>query len=268
METESCGSAKLLTVLQERFAANQSKNPGFSLRAYAKKLGVPPTVLSELLRGKRPLTLKQAEKLCSRLQLDPSERTVLLRDIPNRRAAKTWTPQYSKNLNLIQVATDQFRVIADWQCFAILSLTQTKNFSSEPAWIADRLGIPIRDVRHAIERLLRLQLLIRKGKSLVQEKDGLKTTSDIPDSAIKKYHSESLRQAEHALHDIALEWREISSSVFACDTSRLPEAKQMLKRFRREVAAFLEGGPNPTEVYRLSVQLIPVSQNQKMKGNQ
>ncbi|MFX5622600.1 DUF4423 domain-containing protein [Acinetobacter baumannii] len=42
------------------------------------------------------------------------------------------------------------------------------------------------------------------------------------------------------------------------DPARLPEAKKLIAKFRREMAALLERG-QPSEVYDCNIQLVPVT---------
>jgi transcriptional regulator with XRE-family HTH domain len=77
--------AWLLAEIQSRLASLQERNPGFSLRAYSRKLGVPAPVLSELLRGKRNLTKKMALRLVERLELPPEDTRRVLESVPTRR---------------------------------------------------------------------------------------------------------------------------------------------------------------------------------------
>jgi hypothetical protein len=47
----------------------------------------------------------------------------------------------------------------------------------------------------------------------------------------------------------------------AVDPALLPEAKDMIKKFRRRLSRFLESGKKK-EVYTIAIQLFPVSRQQ------
>ena len=51
-------SARLRAVLAEEFMRRKRVNPRYSLRAFARSLALEHSTLSQLLRGKRPLTWK------------------------------------------------------------------------------------------------------------------------------------------------------------------------------------------------------------------
>jgi hypothetical protein len=57
-------------LLHGELKARQSRNPRYSLRAFANYLGIAPATLSQLLRGKRRMTERTIRKLGFRLALD------------------------------------------------------------------------------------------------------------------------------------------------------------------------------------------------------
>src|SRR4051794_29725601 len=65
-------------LLQNELTRRCAKNPRYSLRAFAKALGMSHTVLSLVLSGKRPLSRKAALQVASALELAPAERQRLL----------------------------------------------------------------------------------------------------------------------------------------------------------------------------------------------
>jgi uncharacterized membrane protein (DUF106 family) len=48
--------------------------------------------------------------------------------------------------------------------------------------------------------------------------------------------------------------------TMSIDVKKLPEARKIIKKFRREMSQFLESG-NQTRVYQLGIQLFPISKN-------
>src|SRR5690606_22763852 len=62
-----------ITKMVSDFEAKQKRNPTFSLRAYAKYLGIPPSSLSLIIKGKRPMPQKLIQKITCKLNLSASE---------------------------------------------------------------------------------------------------------------------------------------------------------------------------------------------------
>src|SRR5437763_1672981 len=117
-----------LSILQREYSIRRVRNPHYSIRSFARKLGIGSGPLSELLCGKRPLTKKMSARIAKNLVLESE-------------------PEFNP------LSADAFSAIADWHYYALLSLMQTDDFVSSPRWIANRLGIPANEVRLAISRL-------------------------------------------------------------------------------------------------------------------
>lgn len=68
------------------------------------------------------------------------------------------------------------------------------------------------------------------------------------------------RKLERLLEKMPTEEREQSTISINVDVERLPEAKEKIKNFRRELAQFLDAGVTPAgKTYQISVSLFPVS---------
>src|SRR5450759_3159817 len=59
--------------IRDVFIVRKQKNQTYSLRAFARDLGMSQALLSLVLNGQRPLTLRQAHKIAALLQLSPGE---------------------------------------------------------------------------------------------------------------------------------------------------------------------------------------------------
>lgn len=243
-------------------------NARYSLRAFARDLAVSPPRLSEVLNGKKGLSLGAAAGLCEKLGLNGDESgyfcdLVLAADSrtdASRRLASLRLAKYDFDADFVALKEDAYRVIADWYHYAILELTFVQGFKADSRWIARQLGISTAEAVQAVERLGRLGLLARSGGTLVKTEPNVTTTHDVPNDAVRKTTAQLLRKAEAALEVEPVERRDFSTMTMAIDPARLPEAKRKIARFRRELAEELEQGKQ-TSVYTLAVQLFRVSKD-------
>jgi uncharacterized protein (TIGR02147 family) len=67
----------------------------------------------------------------------------------------------------------------------------------------------------------------------------------------------------HALEELPMEVRDHSAMTMAISRKRLPEAREKIKAFRRELCGFLEKGSDLDSVYQLGISLYPVAQVEK-----
>ena len=240
-------------ILNDELSRAKATNPSYSLRAFARRLGVSPTTLSLLLNGHRPASQKFARSVAKALSLDPKQTHELLSLYELK---QTKVESQAEDLRL---KADQFHVISDWHHFAVLSLLETNKAKADPAWLAQRLNISVLSAKAALERLERLDLIELDSKNTFKlTGKQIQTTDDIASSAIKKNHAQILEQAKHSLANDPLELRDLLSVTMAVDPSKLPQAKVLMREFRQKLCSFMELGEK-SEVYSLSLQLIPLS---------
>jgi transcriptional regulator with XRE-family HTH domain len=251
METNSFRS-----LLQTELVRRCEKNQRYSLRAYAKSLGVDVSTLSQILRGKRALTPKMTKTLAHKMDMNPSTIDALVE-------AKT-----SKTDNAFKELTaDLFEVLSDWYHFTILELMNTKHFRSDPSWIAKSLGITISEVNISIDRLQRLEMLEIDPNGKWIDLTGGKTNLGDPaltNQAFRRYQKKILELSQRALEQVAIEKRDHSGTTMAIDTEKLPKAKEIIQEFRRQMGKLLTGS-NEDQVYQLQVSLFPLSDIQGEK---
>ena len=245
----------LQKTLRERLDQLKTKNTSFSLRAFARLLEVSPASLSEFLNGKRVLSPKMVMKLAEKLCLNPEEFSDLNDKLNRDKKGLSHTPESDRKV--VQLQNDQYYLVADWIYYGIKNLAKTKDFQSDSKWIAQRLKTTQKKVSDALERLLRLGLLKYNHEGvLVHGEVELMTSEDIPNTSIKKRHSENLEAAKESLYVDDVMLRDFSCATIAIDPKRIPQAKKMIREFQDQLFDFLEGGEK-TEVYEVCMQLFP-----------
>lgn len=249
------GQEAVQDILKRELAERQLRNPSYSIRAFAQSLRVSPSALSEILRGKRRISKERALKLVDALSLSPQEqrRVIGLFETPD---SEGQIPPVAYQ----ELRSDQFSAVADWQHFAILSLAETKGFTSEIKWISRRLGISPLLAEQSLVRLERLGL-VKKIRGQWKVSGQSFTSSDgIADSAIKKSHANDLRLAERSLLEDDIEDRDFTSVTMAVDPKKIPDIRKLVRSFRDKITAYAESGEKK-EVYKLCVQLIPITRD-------
>jgi uncharacterized protein (TIGR02147 family) len=248
-------------ILMEELAKRQTRNSSYSLRAFARDLGIGATTLSDVLADKRNLSKTNLHKVMETLLVSPAEKETLW----NHYKAYVNRPQLEDDRKTLD--EDTFRLIADWHYLAILNLAKMKECEAEPAWIATRLGIKAEEAEEALERLFRLELVKKNRNRLFRTSKPLTTSTEIPSAAIRKHHTQNLRLAEESMNRDPVPMREISSVTMPVNLEKLPQIKEMLLKTRKKIAALLEDD-NASEVYTLSFQLFPLTKLQNLPEDQ
>ena len=243
-------SDEIRRLLQVELSSRRNRNSQYSLRAFARDLGIGLGSMSEVMTGKRGLSPKNLMKVLQNLNLSQEQKEILLKG----NKAKP-LPQDEHELML----EDQFKLIADWYYIGLLNLAKLKANKAQPAWISQRLGIEPYMAVEALERLQRLGLLKIEKNKLVRTSNPITTSRDLPSTAIRKHHSQNLLLAEKAIHNVPVELREMGSVTMPVNLKNLTKVKELLLKTRKKVADLLED-ENATEVYTLSFQLFPLTE--------
>lgn len=234
--------------LQNEFVSRCRLNPQFSLRAFAKFLNVDQSLLSKVLRGHRPPSKALIEKICYRIGLSPSE--IL---------AFTSGGEDSKS-GYDVLSEDSFAILSDWYHFALLELLKTKGCKSDSAWLAERLGISAIEVNTALERLERMGFLEkRRNRWSHLIPNNTWTNTEATSAARRNLQRNLLEMSLKAIDQVEFSKRENGSLTIACDEKLLPEIKERLTAFRRDLDKFIESQGNFTQVYQLVISFFPLS---------
>ena len=252
--------------LQERISANSR----YSLRAFARDLGLNASKLSEVLNRKQGLSVESARKICAKLALSTEDteyfcRLVEASDARSKRqrlAAQTAIETLGRDESLRQIQDDTFKIISDWYHYALLSLTETSGFKSDAVWIAKRLGITKLEVEEAIKRLERLELLEVSGTKIKSTGVQLTTASGLASESIRKFNRQVIEKSLQAIALQTVDEREIGTLTTSIHTDDLPAIKDLVRRQRRELNQFIMARNKirkPNEVYCLATQFFRLS---------
>lgn len=238
-------------LLQRELLARFKKNPRYSLRAFARSLEIEPSMLSKILRGKRPVSSKVRVRVLSHFGL------------PNV------TPEMTNEKEFQPIGEAAFDVIKDWYHYAIIELTKIKGFHSSPEWIAKALDLSVLEARAAVERLIRLGLIKVDSKGKFTEGPSNYSIADSADRSLAAlaHQKAILEKALSSLDHVPYHQRENSGMTMAINTSRLTHAENLIRKFRRDLMTLLEDANGADEVYQLVVALYPVSRVKKISEN-
>jgi uncharacterized protein (TIGR02147 family) len=267
MTPETPGASHFRLALQSELVRRCKANPKYSLRAFAKRLQIEPSFLSKLLSGKRSCTPALIQKLGPELGLSPNE-VKRYSEMHSRKTAvealveaQEGRKATQSDLEFQQLTLDAFQIVADWYHYAILELVTVRGFQPNAKWVAKSLGITVGEANAAVERLVRVGMLKVEGKSWVCTGNHTTIGNAFSAAAFRKLQAQVLAQAQAALENLPMEVRDQSSVTLSIDTQLLAQAKETIRKFRREMVALLQAqGTRPDQVYQLSVSFFPVTQ--------
>ncbi|MBX2986971.1 MAG: TIGR02147 family protein [Bdellovibrionaceae bacterium] len=239
-------------LLQQKLEAVQKKNPSFTLRSLARRITLSPGALSEILQGKRRVSLRKAHQILESIQATPEEKDRILAPAKalkqNKRAVLP--PEAREGLNR-------------WHYFALLAAHEMMLEPPPPAGeLAKRLDLPLKDVEHALH-WLQSQGLLQKGPNgrWVSQGPAWAPDKDAPLAV----HLDGLALAEKAARELPGQACEFSALTFPADAEKMELARREIQRFQDRMAKLMSASEHVDTVFRLSLQLFPVDQWHKLK---
>ncbi|MES2770045.1 MAG: DUF4423 domain-containing protein [Bdellovibrionota bacterium] len=252
--------------LQELFLEKCRKNENYSLRAFARSLSIPPSSLSEIINEKRALTEKLKKKIGLALNMTPAQ----INSYHGKRHGNTSKDKVD-DVDYKQLSLDSFCIISDWYHYAILQLIKTRDFTNEPAWIASRLGLKVTQVKLALARLKRVGIIESDNQNNLKDLTEGSTTHlkiNFTNDELRSFQIKALEKAIDSLKRVPINYRDNTSMTMAINKSTLPEIKDEIKKFRRQLTKKFESYENPDEVYQLAISMTPLTEiTKKERGN-
>jgi uncharacterized protein (TIGR02147 family) len=243
------------------------------MRAFARDLGLSPSRLCQVLKGKQGLSKAAAVSICHKLGFTPEEthHFTCLVDASDARSKKDRARAEAALAELVQsqvqfktLPEDAFQVISEWHYYALKELLRTNNFKYDTDWIAKRLGISRYEVEVAIEKLQKLGFVRVLGDRMESTETATTTTHNVPSRALRLFHKSILNKAIDAIDFQAVNERDITSLTIPVAKRDLPIYQEEIKKFRRQFCSLAEARPpgEKDEVYNLSVQFFRLTEKE------
>lgn len=235
-----------LTYLEKEYRRRKDANPSYSLRAFARHVGIDQSTLSKFFKGEKSFSWPTVRRCLERLSASPDiialfeeERRVLSSDY-------------------CQIEEDHVNMIADWRCYALLEYLKV-NPSANLVEIIERFFVTEEEMLKIIDRLERLGFiennndrfkLLRPNNSFINND---KTTE-----ARKNLQRSFLTLSQNALEKVAMDQRYHGSLTVAIDKKKLPEIKEKLNNFQEELGNYVQKSSELNDVYQMTLSFFPL----------
>ncbi|WP_413288093.1 hypothetical protein [Bdellovibrio sp. HCB337] len=193
-------------ILKAQFQRRKEFNPRYSLRSFAVKLDLAPSKVSEVLSGKKKLSVERLEDIAKRLQLQGKEKEIFLLSAELESSKTIDKSQLAQKLKKLaqQIQAEKTQQRNAWYFGAVNALSESE---MDPEKYADQMGVTELQVENALRYQKRMQRFYPEREDLTFE----------PVSLAKKI-SESLENVDSPVHgDFALltqeEVQELTSKV-------------------------------------------------------
>lgn len=253
--------------LSDELARRLGVNPRYSLRAFARDLGMNPGRLSHILRGHYGLSQNAAGVVAKKLNLGPQESKTFcdLVAIKHSRSSseKTKASQRLKQTkaHFNSLSLDSFMLISEWYHLAILEYFSVSGSNTNVLQLSKSLGISPQLATQAVDRLVRLKML-KKDKTSRRFKPSGSFFVDpkgVSSKAVQNFHKQIIELALRSLVIESPSEREFGTVLLSFDRARMREAQADIEKFRFQFNKKFGSYKKGNLVFALSTQFFKVS---------
>ncbi len=259
------------------YAESKKKfNVHWSKSQWAKKLGLKGTAsLTMILNGERKPGKKITSAFVNYFKFNKREKDFFLNLIE---LEKTSDESLTKNLILNELEklypyknfelfnSEHFKLFSSWEPIVLRRLAFFKNFKFDLDQIYK--GLQFKISKHQIKKIINslesFGLLEIKNGTICTEKSNLKTTNDIPQEAIKKFHESAIENSLSSIRKLPVEKRELQSLTLEFESKDIALAKQEIRNFIDSFNTKFKT-INPNSIYQLNLQFIPYFEINKIE---
>lgn len=245
------------------------KNTSYSLRAFARDLGVAHQTISGIIKKSHGISVHLAQKIKPLLNLSEIEAKIFVCLVKIEQTKSE--EKKLKALEELQVLKsffshqtynqDTFEEINSWEHNAILSLVDLMDFRLDSKYISKKIQISEEVAENAIARLLKLKLIERNSEGLYRRSQ--QNVSFVTRKASKKfqeYHDQVLDLAKSKIKNVSSDHRENSSLFLSVNESDYKYITEELSLFRKKLLTEVaQRGGDSDRVYCISFQLFPIT---------
>lgn len=260
--------------LRDHWLMKKKKNSSFSIRAWAKLLGISShSQLHQMIYGKRAIPKKYLQPLATHLGLNQTE-AEYLENLINIHRSKDESEKsfYHKKIitkrKKMKVAfheIENFDLVKNPLHFFILEMFLLKGRKFSPEKIRDMLmfDYSLQEIKRAIDTLINLKLAVRISENeYAKLPDTIFTKSDVPSAALREYHKNLAEHAKQAVEVQPPLEREYNAVTFNIKKEDMPEAKEMIRQFRQEfVDRFIAMDTTGDRTYHLNINFFAVTKD-------
>ncbi len=265
-------------ILEKRFEVKRVQNPLYSLRAFARDLGVSSGQLSMILSKKRGVSADSAEKMAKALKLNRVEKQYFLQlAIQEHGRSKRIKDMAHDKLGQIRaveeginLSQDQFTIISEWYHMAILQVMQLKGYvkrilkDGELRFISQRLSISEEIVQSSLEHLLKLKAITFHGGHHLPAADFVMVPGSLPSASIKKFQKQFIQKSIEALDfqdSKSCAFKTTLLSIDSNDYSKInDEISEFCKNMMIKYGKSQSSEVKPNQVYILSQQFFKLAE--------
>ena len=257
--------------LGEAYAERKART-GFTWREFARLAGyASPVFLKLVCEGKSSLSELGVERVASALGLAGKELAYFralvafnqAKDSASKSAHLSQMRSIAQSCAVKVLGSDQYDYFADWYNPVLRELApQLENPAPEALSALLKPAVSASKVRRALDLLQECGLLAREENGRLRQTDAsVSTGSEVVSLAVRGMHRQMGSLAVEALENVPREERDFSGLTLGLSAEGFAQAREELEACRRRLVEIARVDSATHKVYRLNLQLFPLTQS-------
>jgi len=257
---ENLAFTDIRKLLKDELYSRIENNPSYSLRAFARDLNIDHGTLSQIISGKRTLTLRNYLRMEPSLSITEEQKKSLRQEVCN---------EYS---DFTTYDDQQITTLNKWYHTAILELMDTVDFQSCPQWMAEKLGLRLEEVEEALQLLSNLDMIRQKGGRWYPTENNTSTLKgtqmenlDLA-AIVQDVQAQTFQKQIEAFETNPYELMSHYGLTFCLSPDDLPRFREKMLALLREINRMADAETSKKEeVYRLNISLFPYTKRNEFR---
>ena len=256
--------------LEAFYIEEKANNRLFSYRYFGEKTGVSPSLLKDVISGRRNLSIDVMKKYATFMELTTRELRYfkLLVVFAHSKNNAEKNDCFIEMIRLRGqsgvkfIGQNHYEFFSKWYHSAIRELITMPHFVEDYQWIGKQLepSITAKEAKEAINFLLNIDILKRDNNGqLIQSNAIISSEYEMASAALRTFHSQMIGLAKRSIEEISIENREVSSLTVGISKNQLRRIKERIRIFKEELLAGIVEDKSDSElVCQINFQLFPL----------
>jgi uncharacterized protein (TIGR02147 family) len=257
--------------LKDMFAFKKETTPSYSYRFFSRLAGFSsPNFLKLVMDGQRNLTNTSIAGIAKGFKLKKPEREFFENLVfMNQATDHAEQDHYYRKMiaakshgKVKTIEAAQYEYFSRWYLPVIRELAMFGNRRQTAEQMAERLVPTVRakDIEAALRRLEDLGLIQKDENGCWKQTDTLVSTGpEVKSLLITNFHKEMLRLAEESIARHPAKNRDITALTISLNKNRLPELKQKIAEFRKDILKEFAMEEDSNQVVQINIQAFPLT---------
>jgi uncharacterized protein (TIGR02147 family) len=259
--------------LRSFYLYKKLSKPGFSFRKFSDIAGIKsPNFLHLVMSGRRNMSEDMGLQVSKAMGLMGAERSYFMAMIKQANARRP-EEVADANRGLLRavnrlvgkdLTTASSKILSHWHHCVVKELALLPDFEPSGEWISKKLRglVGARQAEESLELLLEAAVLCKDDETgQFEVREPMLDTGDSLDFArVLKHHLQTLDVWKSLLPTLGQDERELGMLVFPVSKRKLPQLKERIRQFQKDMVEWLQEEQEPDSVMQLGTYLLPLTE--------